>query len=117
MRALWVIFGFTALGLGIVGIVTPLLPTVPFLLLAAFCFSRSSDRLHDWLLAHPIFGQPIVDWRESGAIRRRAKWMVTASMLLVLILAFSLGLQPLFLLVQGLVLCAVAAFIWTRPEA
>ena len=71
--------GFLAVGLGAVGIVLPLLPTTPFLLLAAFCFARSSERLHDWLINHPTFGPPILDWRDRGAIGRKAKILATAS--------------------------------------
>lgn len=117
MRLFWLAFGLIALALGVVGIVTPLLPTVPFLLLAAFGFSRSSEQLHRWLLGHPVLGQPIADWQGSGAIRRRAKWLASGSMLAVLILSIAFGLHPLLVVVQAVVLCTVALFIWTRPEA
>ncbi|MEM8985291.1 MAG: YbaN family protein, partial [Pseudomonadota bacterium] len=49
MRAVWLLIGVTALGLGALGVVLPLLPTTPFILLAAYAFARSSDRLHRWL--------------------------------------------------------------------
>ena len=52
VRALYVVLGFTALALGIAGVVLPVLPTTPFVLLAAACFARGSTRFHDWLLAH-----------------------------------------------------------------
>jgi len=55
MKMVWLIFGFTALILAIIGIILPLLPTVPFLLLAAFCFARSSEKIHKWLLNHPKY--------------------------------------------------------------
>lgn len=116
-RALWATSGFAALALGVVGIVTPVLPTVPFLLLAGFCFARSSDRLHDWLLAHPVFGPPILDWRRSGAISRRIKFISTFSMIGLLLLSPLLGFQTWIIATQALILCAVAVFIWSRPEA
>lgn len=117
MRVFWLAFGLIAFGLGAVGVVTPLLPTVPFLLLAAFGFSRSSDRLHGWLLNHPLFGPPLADWHRRGAIRPRAKWLASASMLAVLMVSVAFGLRPLLLVVQAVVLCMVALFIWTRPAA
>lgn len=94
----------------------PLLPTVPFLLLAAFCFARSSERLHQWLVGHPTFGPPIRDWEERGAIGRRAKWIATVSMAGSVIVALWLGLPGLAVAVQVVVLAAVGVFIWTRPE-
>lgn len=117
MRTVWLICGMVAMGLGGLGIFLPLLPTVPFMLLAAFCFARSSESLHHWLVTHPTFGPPIDDWRRSGAIGRRAKWLASLSMAAAfgLSLAFGFGAKVLF--VQLVTLGAVAVFIWTRPEA
>ena len=61
-RWLWWLLAYASLGIGIVGIVVPGLPTVPFVLLAAFAAARGSQRLHGWLLAHPQFGPMIRDW-------------------------------------------------------
>lgn len=116
MRILWVTFGFVALGLGVLGVALPLLPTVPFLLLAAFCFARSSERLHDWLVTHPRFGPPIADWNTHGAIRRPAKYLASASILAAFALSVLMGVRPMILGIQAVTLCAVALFIWTRPE-
>ena len=116
MRVLWGAAGVTSLGLGIVGTVLPLLPTVPFVILAAYCFSRSSDRLHDWLLEHAVFGRMIEDWRTRGAIRRRAKVMATLSIVFVFGLSLAMRLDVAVLAIQGVVLSLVLTFIWTRPE-
>jgi len=117
MRWLWATFGCAALALGVIGIVVPLLPTVPFLLLAAFCFARSSDRMHQWLVTHRILGAPIRDWQRSGAISLRAKQLASASMAAVFLLSLVLGLRPSLLAFQAAVLCGAAVFIWTRPSA
>lgn len=102
--------------LGVIGAALPLLPTVPFLLLAAFCFARSSPRLHDRLLAHPRFGPPIRDWRAQGAISRRAKWIATVSMSCAFAGAAVFGAPLWALCVQVLALGGAGIFVWTRPE-
>lgn len=67
------IIGLLSLGLGVAGIFLPLLPTTPLLLLAAWCFIRSSSRLYDWLLNHPYLGEYIRNFRENKAISLRVK--------------------------------------------
>lgn len=115
MRPVWFIGGLAALALGAAGTVLPLLPTVPFLLLAAFCFARSSQRFHDWLLAHPVLGPPIADWRERGAISRKAKGLATLSIALTFAISLALALPAHVLGIQAVVLAGVLVFIWSRP--
>lgn len=116
MRAIWLICGLVALCLAIAGVFLPLLPTVPFLLLAAYCFARSSDRLHDWLLSHPTLGPPIQHWQAHGAISRRAKTLATISIGLTFGVSLVIGLAWWILAIQAAVLTAVLLFIWTCPE-
>lgn len=116
MRLIWAAIGLSSLGLGIVGVFVPLLPTVPFLLLAAFCFARSSERMLHWLLSHRHFGPAIIDWRERGAVSPRAKRLATVSVAAVFGISLVLGLRPALLLVQGLALTGVLIFLWTRPN-
>lgn len=117
MRVLWLIGGSISLGLGLLGVFLPLLPTVPFVLLAAFCFARSSERLHDWMLEHPKFGPAIADWRDRGAISARGKWAATISIIASLILAVILDFPVKVLAVQAVALMGVSLFIWTRPNS
>ena len=79
MRIIWLIFGLIALGLGCLGVVLPLLPTVPFILLEAFLFVKSSHRLHGWLFTHPLFGQLIKLLRRSGAFSTKPNKMATSA--------------------------------------
>jgi hypothetical protein len=117
MKVFWFLLGWLSVGLGMIGIVLPLLPTVPFLLLAAFSFARSSQRVHDWLVTHPRLGPPILDWRRGGAIGRRAKWMASGSIIAAFAISLALGVAGWVLAVQAATLCCVATFIWTRPDS
>lgn len=117
MRFVWAGLGGFSLLCGLIGVVLPLIPTVPFLLLATFCFARSSERLHNWLLDHPRFGGPIRDWQQYAAISRRAKGLATVSCLAVLGLSLALGLRWQLIAIQALTLSCVLVFLWTRPNA
>ncbi|MGE0062114.1 MAG: YbaN family protein [Xanthobacteraceae bacterium] len=75
MRRLYLALGLACVATGFVGAFLPVLPTTPFLILAAACFARSSPRLERWLLDHPRFGPALRAWREHGAIPRSAKRM------------------------------------------
>ena len=114
-RIAWGMAGFSSLGLGVAGIPLPLLPTTPFLLLAAFCFARSSQRWHDWLVDHKHFGPPIKDWRAHGAIPLRAKIIASVMMVGAFLAAFAVGAPATALIAQLIILPLVALFIWTRP--
>jgi uncharacterized membrane protein YbaN (DUF454 family) len=115
-RPFWLVVGGLALALAAAGVVLPLLPTTPFLLVAAFAFARSSPRLHAWLTAHPLFGPLIENWRRYGAISRRAKITAVAGMGCVLALSIGMGANRWVLAVQALVIIGSAAFILTRPD-
>lgn len=115
MRVFWALAGTVSLMLGLLGVLLPLLPTVPFILLAAFCFSRSSDRLHDWLVDHAVFGPSIKDWRENGAISLKGKRLATISIAMVFCLSWIANLDASLLIIQAIVLIGVLLFIWSRP--
>jgi uncharacterized membrane protein YbaN (DUF454 family) len=115
-RILWLTIGVLATGCGIAGLVLPLVPTTPFLLLAAFAFARSSPRLHNWLVNHPRLGPPIADWQAHGAINRPTKVLAAAVMGATWWLSFAAGVRSEILIVQAIVLGAAAAFVLTRPD-
>lgn len=116
MRIAWLVLGIGATGCGIAGIVLPLVPTTPFLLVAAYAFARSSPTLHDWLVTHPRLGPTIADWRIHGAIARRTKVLAVTVMLLMLLGSWIAGLGPWLLLAQASVLAVASLFILTRPD-
>jgi len=115
-RACLLALAVISLVLGIVGIFLPVLPTVPFLLLAAWAAGHSSPRLSRWLETHPHLGPPIADWRRGGVVSRRAKWLATACM------AAGGGASVVLLrghwaaLASVAVMAGVLAWLWRRPE-
>jgi uncharacterized membrane protein YbaN (DUF454 family) len=120
-RWAWWLLAYVALGLGLVGIVVPGLPTVPFILLSAWAAAQGSTRLHRWLLAHPRFGRMIHDWHAHGAVARRSKWMASgamvASALLIVALAWLTGYARWWAVALPIACMAVvAAWLWRRPE-
>lgn len=116
MRPLWLAAGVISVALGLVGVALPLLPTTPFMILAAACFARSSPRLHDWLWTHRLFGPAIRDWHHHRAIPAVAKRAALAAMAAAFALSLWLGLRWEVLLLQGLVLAATGTWIATRPS-
>lgn len=116
LRPLWAAIGGVALAAGLIGVVVPLLPTTPFLLLAVIAFGRSSPRLERWLADHPRLGPPIRNWQAHGVIAPGAKRAAVIAIAAAFGLSVALGLAPRLLLIQGIVLACVLAFILTRPS-
>ena len=103
--------------LGLIGAFLPVVPTVPFLLVAVWCFSRSSPRFEAWLLDHKYFGPPIRQWRASGAIPLPAKLFAVGSMVGGFAVFLYFTRPPLWLAaIVAAFLLASAAFVVTRPS-
>lgn len=116
VRLIYLLIGLSALALGAVGVFVPLLPTVPFVILAAFCFARSSPRLEAWLIGHERMGPHIRAWRSRGAISRRGKRAAllafgASAVIGIVALSFPWSLVPLGAALIG------GTWIVTRPEA
>ena len=108
--------GFIFLGLGVVGVFLPLLPTTPFVLVAAGCFAKSSDKWHQWLLSNRIFGPIIKDWQEKKCISVSTK--IIAISLVVLFGGYSIIflLTDLTLRILCALLIATGLFFICRLE-
>jgi len=115
-RILALILSYLFLIIAIIGIFLPIMPTVPFLLLSAWFAARGSESLHQWLYAHPIFGQLLIDWEQHGIVTRSSK------ILAILMLMISWGFMfyrvnnVWVILLVTLALLLIALFLMTRPE-
>ena len=112
----WRLLTLICLALGMAGLLLPLLPTVPFLLLAAWSAGRGWPAMERRLVEHPVYGPPIRRWRERRAVPRQAKWFATVGMTGSAAVLWIAG-GPAWLAPLGsCVLAAVALWIWTRPD-
>jgi uncharacterized protein len=114
-RPLYLTGGVIATGLGVIGIFLPIMPTVPFLILAAFCFARSNPALEARIMNHPIYGPPIRTWRENGAVSRRGKWAATLAFSASIIFGY-FTLSGHWLYVPPTIAVICLSWLWTRPE-
>lgn len=113
---LWWLLAYASLGLGLVGIAVPGLPTVPFVLLAAFAAARGSRRLRAWLLAHRRFGPVIRDWEREGAVSRRAKLLAIGMMVPCAGIMFLTAPKGWMAATGSAIMACVAYWLWRRPE-
>lgn len=112
----WTGFGAVSLGAGAVGLVLPLLPTTPFVILAAFAFSKGSPRFARALHGHSLFGPMIAEWRAKGAISPRTKALALAMMTAALATSVALAFSTVLIALQALAMTGAAAFILSRPN-
>jgi len=110
------VLAYLFLGLAVAGIALPGLPTVPFLLLAAWFAARGSKRLHGWLYAHPRFGALLIHWEQQRAISRRSKQAAVALLALSWLVMYWRIDNGWLLAALALLFVSVALFLWTRPE-
>lgn len=116
MKGIVFAFGCVSLVLGVVGIFVPLLPTTPFILLSGWCFLRSSERFHSWLVSHERFGPMLIAWRDHGAIpvgaKKLALFTILSSLLVIWFFVPSLDLR----IGVTALLTAVSLYVFTRPN-
>ena len=114
-RPAFIALGLVSLALAVIGAFLPVVPTVPFVLLAAWAFGRSHPEWEARLIAHPVYGPPIRAWRERGAIPLRAK-QISTLMMACSGVGCAVLIEPWWRWVPGAVMAVVALWIWSRPS-
>lgn len=110
------LLGFTFLALAVVGVFLPLLPTTPFVLLAAGCFAQSSERMHRWILRNPTFGPMITDWDEKRCVSCRIKVIAITSMTVVGGFSVYFALDTTAWRLAGALLLLIGALVVARLQ-
>lgn len=117
MRITYLFCGYLFLFIGAVGAIVPVLPTTPFLIIAAGCFSRSNEKIERWLKTHPVIGPPICNWQEFGCIPFRAKLLATMMISLSLYgMYFWSPLSGQMQIAIGALVTIGLVYVWTRPS-
>ncbi|CCG41233.1 YbaN family protein [Magnetospirillum molischianum] len=110
-------FGWIFFGLGVLGVFLPVLPTTPFMLLALWCFARSSRRFHHWLFNHRVFGPPLQRWERHKIIPLSAKIVAVSAMSISMIyVSFFTQAPPIAVASMGVVCLIGAGYILSRPH-
>ena len=116
-RPVWFAIGWIFVVLAALGAILPLLPTAPFLIIAAIAFSKSSERCRQWLYNQPLFGPILTEWEEHGVIPRGAKVIALISMTLSFAALLISGKVPVWaLVIVGIFLLACGWFVASRPS-
>lgn len=116
-RLFFLILGLTFVGIGAIGVVLPVLPTTPFLILALLCFAKSSERLHGWLYHHRVFGPSLQKWDQHRVIPPLAKAMSLSFMSASMIYATAFTATPWYVLAAMASISLYGAwYILTKPS-
>ncbi len=112
----WKILGFLSLGMAYIGVITPGLPYSPFVVFAAYCFAKSSPRMHAWIMNHKTFGPFITNWNQKRVFPLKLKFFMLASMSVSLILMYTGGVPARGIIYTGIFMALVAIWTWRFPS-
>ncbi len=110
MRVIYLLAGFFSLALGIIGIFLPVLPTTPFLLLSAYCFARSSERMYNWLMTNRYFGKYLSDYKKGLGVPQRIKFYAISLLWITILLSVLLFVKASIIRIL-LIIIAVAVTV------
>lgn len=116
-KVLWKLLGFASLGLAYVGLITPGMPYSPFIVFAAYCFSKGSPRMHAWIYNHKVFGPFLTNWTEKRVFPLRMKYFMLAMMATSLTIMWTGGVKPIGIISTATFMALVAIWAWRFPSS
>lgn len=116
-KAFFFVLGCLCLIMAYIGVVTPGLPYSPFVVAAAYCFARSSERMYNWIMNHRIFGPFITNWNQKRVFPIRLKFFMLGSMSISLILMYTSGVPIKGIIYTAIFMACVAIWAWRYPSS
>lgn len=114
-KLFWNILGFLSLGLAYVGVITPGMPYSIFVVFAAYCFSKGSERMHRWIMNHKLFGPFLTNWKEKRVFPTKMKFFMLGMMTLSLVLMYTGGVPLKGINFTAMTMALVAIWAWRFP--
>lgn len=115
-KLFWNILGFLSLGMAYIGVITPGIPYSPFVVFAAYCFSKGSERMHRWIYNHKIFGPFLTNWNEKRVFPQKMRYLMLGMMSLSLVLMYTGGVKPIGIISTAVFMALVATWAWRYPN-
>lgn len=116
-KFLWTTLGFLSLGMAYIGVITPGIPYSPFVVFAAYCFSKGSERMHKWIYNHKLFGPFLTNWNEKRVFPLKMKYFMLVMMSSSLIIMFFTNVPARGIIYTGIFMLFVATWAWRYPSS
>ena len=116
-KLFWNILGFLSLGMAYIGVVTPGIPYSPFVVFAAYCLSKGSERMHRWIYNHKIFGPFLTNWNEKRVFPQKMRYLMFFMMSLSLVLMYTGGVKPIGIISTAIFMALVAVWACRYPNS
>lgn len=114
-KLFWNTLGFVCLGLAYIGVILPGFPYSIWIVAAAYCFSKGSQRMHRWLYNHPLFGPFLTNWGQKHVFPTKMKWFMVSMMTFSLVLMYHSGIAIIGIVSTGVMMLTVAVWAWRYP--
>ena len=116
-KFLWNVLGFLCLGLAYLGVITPGLPYSIWVVASAYCFSHGSERMHNWIMNHKLFGPFLRNWGEKRVFPQKMKYFMLGMMSLSLVLMYTGGVKTIGIISTAVFMAIVAIWAWRYPSS
>ena len=116
-KLFWNCLGFLSLGMAYIGVITPGIPYSPFVVFAAYCFSKGSERMHKWMYNHKLFGPFLTNWGTKRVFPQKMKYFMLAMMSTSLLIMFFTGVKPIGIISTAIFMGFVACWAWRYPSS